>query len=150
MKKYLLILIISLGSFSLVKAQEDDAAKKIQALKTAFITQQLELTPAEAQKFWPVYGQYETEMKKILGNKPNPDVIENDEKILNVRKKYRPEFEKVLGKTRMNKFFISEKKFRGALMDKLKNKGAQQKSTQKKSNQQSKTKVKQQRPVRKP
>ena len=136
MKKYLLILIITLGSFSLVKAQEDDPVKseRIQALKTAFITQKLKLTPAEAQKFWPVYGQYETDMKKILGDKSNPDVLGNEEKILNIRKKYRPEFEKVLGKPRMNKFFIEEREFRIKLMHQLKNKGNQQ--TKKKGNQQ--------------
>ena len=136
MKKYLLILIITLGSFSLVKAQEDDPVKseRIQALKTAFITQKLKLTPAEAQKFWPVYGQYQTDMKKILGDKSNPDVLGNEEKILNIRKKYRPEFEKVLGKPRMNKFFIEEREFRIKLMHQLKNKGNQQ--TKKKGNQQ--------------
>ena len=141
MKKYLLILIITLGSFSLVKAQEDDPVKseRIQALKTAFITQKLKLTPAEAQKFWPVYGQYQTDMKKILGDKSNPDVLGNEEKILNIRKKYRPEFEKVLRKPRMNKFFIEEREFRIKLMHQLKNKG----------NQQTKKKGSQQRPPRK-
>ena len=131
MKKYLLILIISLGSFSLVKAQAENAAKraeKIQALKTAFITQKLELTAVEAQKFWPVYGEYETEMKKLLGDKHREDVIDNEEKILNVRKKYRPEFEKILGKSRMNKLFIAEKEFRGILIRQLKNKDNQQRS----------------------
>ncbi len=141
MKKYLLILFISLGSFSLVKAQEEDAAKraeKIQALKTAFITQKLKLTAAEAQKFWPVFGQYETDMKKLLRDNPSADVIDNEEKLLNIRKKYRPEFEKVLGKPRMNKLFTAEKEFRGVLIHQLKNKG----------NQQTKNKGKQQRPLR--
>ncbi len=129
MKKYILVLIILLGSFSLVKAQEDDAAKraeKIQALKTAFITQKLKLTSAEAQKFWPVYGEYEADMRKLLNDKSSPDVIANEEKILNIRKKYRPEFEKVLGKPRMNKLFISEKEFRGILIKQLNKKGIQQ------------------------
>ncbi len=129
LKKYLLILIISLGSFSLVKAQEADAAKraeKIQALKTAFITQKLKLTPAEAQKFWPVFGQYETDMKKLLRDNPSADVIDNEEKLLNIRKKYRPEFEKVLGKPRMNKLFTAEKEFRVVLIRQLKNKNNQQ------------------------
>ena len=142
MKKYLLILIISLGCFSLVKAQEADAAKraeKIQALKTAFITQKLKLTPEEAQKFWPVYSQYESERNKILGDNSNPDVLGNEEKILNIRKKYRPEFEKVLGKPRMNEFFKKEQEFRGKLMDHLKNR----------SNQQQKSKGNPKRPPRK-
>lgn len=130
MKKYLLILIISLGSFS-ANAQDADEAKraeKIQALKIAFITQKLKLTPEEAQKFWPVYSQYETEKNKILGDNSNPDVLGNEEKILNIRKKYRPEFEKVLGKPRMNEFFIKEKEFRIKLMQQLKKGNQQQKN----------------------
>ncbi len=129
MKKNILILIIALGSFCSVKAQEENPAKraeKIQALKIAFITQKLELTSAEAQKFWPVYGQYESDMKKLLGDNRSADVIDNEERILNIRKKYRPEFEKVLGTPRMNKLFTAEKEFRVVLIRQLKNKNNQQ------------------------
>ncbi len=129
MKKNILILIIGLGSLFSLKAQEENPAKraeKIQALKIAFITQKLELTVAEAQKFWPVYGQYENDMKKLLGDNRSADVIDNEEKILNIRKKYRPEFEKVLGTPRMNKLFTAEKEFRGVLIRQLKNKNSQQ------------------------
>ena len=40
------------------------SAKKLQALKIAFITQKLQLTSAEAEKFWPVYNQYDNEIKQ--------------------------------------------------------------------------------------
>ncbi|MFN5439343.1 MAG: hypothetical protein ACK5AB_05480 [Bacteroidota bacterium] len=33
-------------------------AKKLQAMEMAFITKELNLTPDEAQKFWPVFNQY--------------------------------------------------------------------------------------------
>ncbi len=115
--------------FFSLKAQEENPAKradKIQALKIAFITQKLELTAAEAQKFWPVYGQYENDMKKLLGDNRSADVIDNEERTLNIRKKYRPEFEKVLGTTRMNKLFTAEKEFRVVLIRQLKNKNDQQ------------------------
>ncbi len=54
------------------------------------------------------------------------DVIDNEERILNIRKKYRPEFEKVLGTPRMNKLFTAEKEFRVVLIRQLKNKNNQQ------------------------
>jgi hypothetical protein len=78
---------------------------------------------SEAENFWPVYGQYEKDVKQLYGNQKNNDVIENEEQLLNIRKKYRPKFEKVLGKPRMNKLFSTEKEFRGVLLQQLKKKG---------------------------
>jgi hypothetical protein len=60
MKKYLLVLLLTLGSLSQIKAQNGE---KIQTLKIAFITQKLQLTPDEAEKFWPIYNQYDNEME---------------------------------------------------------------------------------------
>ncbi len=39
--------------------------EKIKALKTAFITDRLDLSSAEAEKFWPVYNQYEKELHQL-------------------------------------------------------------------------------------
>ena len=50
MKKYLLILFVIVASFFSVTAKAQDG-EKIKALKIAFITQKLQLTPEEAQKF---------------------------------------------------------------------------------------------------
>jgi len=129
MKKYLLILVLSVCSISFLKAQDEiegKRAEKVQALKIAFITQRLQLTSEEAQKFWPVYGQYENDLKSVLGNNRSGDVIDNEEKVLNIRKKYRPEFTKVLGQERMNKLFNAEKDFRSVLLQRLKNRNNQQ------------------------
>jgi len=129
MKKFILIIIFAFGSFCFVKAQDEDGGKraeKIQALKIAFITQKLGLSAEEAQKFWPVYNQYENEMKSILRENKDVDVIENDERLLNIRKKYRPEFVKVLGQPRMNTLFTAEKEFRAVLLQHLKNRNNQQ------------------------
>jgi hypothetical protein len=52
--------MVMVGSISFANAQNGNGQRqeKIQALKIAFITQKLKLTPAEAEKFWPVYNQY--------------------------------------------------------------------------------------------
>ena len=39
--------------------------QKIEAMKVAFITEQLSLTPAEAEKFWPVYNQFSDNMRSM-------------------------------------------------------------------------------------
>jgi hypothetical protein len=58
-----------------VAAQHDDteisrhgqAREKIRAAHAAYITERLELTSAEAEKFWPVYREY-AKKQKIIRN----------------------------------------------------------------------------------
>ena len=121
MKKYLLILF-TLFTFSLAHAQNGNGQRieKIQALKIAFITQKLDLTSAEAEKFWPVYNDYEHELNNLRLNNRSGDVLDNEQKLLNIKKKYSPSFEKVLGPQKLNKFFNAEKEFRNILIKRLK------------------------------
>lgn len=57
--KKLHILSILLFLFSISIQAQGDKHEKIRALKTAFITQELNLTSADAEKFWPVYNSFE-------------------------------------------------------------------------------------------
>jgi hypothetical protein len=125
MKKYILIIFVLLGSFSVIKAQnsgDETRAEKIQSLKIAFITQKLQLTSAEAENFWPVYNQYDTEIRNLNKNAP---VIETEEKLLNIRKKYVASFDKVIGPQKLNKLFNAEKDFRDILIRRLQNRNQQ-------------------------
>ena len=124
MKKHLLLLLLLFAIFSIGKAQEDNSARraeKIQALKIAFITQKLQLKPAEAQKFWPVYNEYQDEITNLRANRKGDDVLENEEKLLNIRKKYKPSFQKILGAEKLNDLFNAERDFRIILIRRLKN-----------------------------
>ena len=42
---------------------------KFRAEKISFLTEKLELTPEEAQKFWPVYNLFEKERGELFGQK---------------------------------------------------------------------------------
>ncbi|MDO5608360.1 MAG: sensor of ECF-type sigma factor [Capnocytophaga sp.] len=56
----------------LLLAQNGQKYEKIKALKIAFITEKINLTPEEAKDFWPVYNQYSDEIRNLhrkeLGN----------------------------------------------------------------------------------
>lgn len=123
MKKFVLILSLIFSSFTVLHAQDDENSRgeKIEALKIAFITQKLDLTTNEAQKFWPVYNQYEQEIRNIKGG----EVLENEEQLLNIRKKYKPSFEKILGPQKLNNLFNAERDFRVVLIRRLKNRAPQ-------------------------
>jgi hypothetical protein len=120
MKKYLLILLATFGSFSFAMAQKASGHEKIQALKVAFITQKLHLSPSEAEKFWPVYNQYDNEIRQLRANKKDGDVLDNEQKVLDIRKKYKPSFERILGAQRLNDLYNAERDFRNVLIQRLK------------------------------
>jgi len=60
-------------SFFSAFAQEEDTARirdprareKIRAAHAAYITERLELTSAEAEKFWPVYREYGEKRREV-------------------------------------------------------------------------------------
>ena len=127
MKKYLLILLILFGGFVTGKAQDggETRAEKIQSLKIAFITQKLQLTPDEAQKFWPIYNQYQNNIQNLQLDKKNGNVIEDEQKLLDIRKRYLSSFEKIIGPQKTNNLFNAERDFRAILIRRLQNRDQQ-------------------------
>jgi len=61
MKNITILLFLLSASFY----AQDSRHEKIKALKTAFITEELNLSTAEAEKFWPVYNAYAEKMHSI-------------------------------------------------------------------------------------
>jgi len=64
------ILILTLLVSASVFAQRLDR-EKIKALKIAHITEQMDLTQEEAQKFWPIYNANETAEHKLRESSTN-------------------------------------------------------------------------------
>lgn len=58
----------------------------IEMFKIKFITEQLALTPEEAEKFWPIYNEYKNSMRAILKDKKDNE-LEMQEAALAIRKK---------------------------------------------------------------
>ena len=116
MRKLYFILAFTFITIIGFAQDEQPSAKKqadIEALKVAFISKELQLSPDEAQKFWPLYNQYSAELKAIRTT--NPNVLERDEKVLNLRKGYQEQFTKILGAQRVNNMFNADGKFRQLL-----------------------------------
>jgi hypothetical protein len=66
MKKvfYILMCLLLFPPYA-AKGQEQSDNEKLTAYKIAFFTQRLDLTPAEAEKFWPVYNDYSARKSKL-------------------------------------------------------------------------------------
>lgn len=113
--------------------------EKVEALKVAFITKRLALTAEEAQKFWPVYNQYEAEKEAIAAStigsykeeqKPLDQMTEAEvnkvmenyvlykQKDLELTKKYLVEFKKILPAVKVAKLLTADDQFKRMLLKK--------------------------------
>ena len=118
---YILISVVLLSCYT-SSAQQDDlpaSPAKLMGLQMSFITKQLALTNEEAQKFWPVYYSYRAELRKARQSNKE-DVLAVEENTLNVRKKYRTEFKKVLNTDeRVNKALTVDRDFTNVVKKEL-------------------------------
>lgn len=114
----LLAIILNINYFCYSQAQEG-MSKKVDSLQVEYFTKELTLTSDESQKFWPVYKSYKSDIKDVRKESEN-DPIVLEEKVLNIRKKYKEDFKKILeSDDRVNKVFVLEKTFRDLLRNEL-------------------------------
>ncbi len=141
--KITLLLFVLIGFAGMVSAQRGGGARKdkIEAMKIGFLTQRLNLTPEEAQKFWPVYNRFNDEMERVrkgnraklmeeAGEMDNMSDVEAEKALndmiasraaeLEIIKKYTTEFKKVLPPQKVVKLFVAEQAFKRELLKKLK------------------------------
>ena len=67
MKKIILIIWVFVipGITPALSQQIDEAREKIESARIALITERLELTPSQAEKFWPVYREYQERLNSL-------------------------------------------------------------------------------------
>ena len=106
----------------------------MKAEKIAFLTNAMDLTSSEAEKFWPIYNRAEAEMRQsweanmkafialdegIKAGKDEKEISNLLEKYLNTQQsgkdidaKYLKEYRKVLSNEKIAKLYIGEETFR--------------------------------------
>lgn len=121
----------------MLNAQPPQRGERIEALRISFYTHELQLTPAEAQAFWPVFNEYQTKLDDIqhkrnelfregrmgTGAPAEKDIeamivasfsLEQEE--LDLKQQYFKEFQKVLPMQKIGKLYQAERKFRLMLL----------------------------------
>lgn len=149
MKALLLILstLLVIPAF----AQDDDELSphdarvrdKIQAARVAYITDQLALTPAEAEKFWPIYREFaekrselRQQLREITVSPDNPtdqndkEVVDRQfnvkQKELNLEKDYSGRLLKVISAQKLRTLPEAERRFRQMILDQIQRRQLQQ------------------------
>ncbi|WP_264558808.1 sensor of ECF-type sigma factor [Flavobacterium sp. N2270] len=145
MKKIIILSVLLL--FTVLSFGQDykEKREKIKALKIAYITEQLDLTTDEAQKFWPIYNandekQFELRHKKMrsiinkfengslekLSEKEAAsliDQVENiEDELHDYKKKYIKDLKTVISAKKIIKLKKAEDEFNRKLMKQYKGK----------------------------
>ncbi len=107
MKKILLILTLALFAGFTMQAQEDDN-DKIRDKMREFIQKRMNLSRNEAERFSPVFIRYFREWRQNL---KEPDILLREQKITEVKIRYRTEFREIVGDKRSNEIFRQQKVF---------------------------------------
>ena len=111
--------------------------ERVKAVRVALLTQKMSLSTEEAEKFWPVYNDYEKEQKKIREKfQPNKNImalddasVENhllglldmEEELVKMKKKYYQNFSKIIGYRKVAILAKSDREFYLAMIERLKN-----------------------------
>jgi hypothetical protein len=69
--------------------------ERLESFRIQFITKKLDLTPAEAEKFWPVYNEQKEASRNLMETKKE-DEIAFQEAMLVIRKKFKKDLMPIL------------------------------------------------------
>lgn len=119
------------------------AKERVAMAQIGFLTHKLQLTSAEAQRFWPVYEAYQAELRQVSREplRELRQVVENEEKWANltekeaeelmrkhaqsqnererIRRTYHTKFLEVLPAKKVLLLYVAEVQFKEAMLDKL-------------------------------
>jgi len=140
MKRIILILVLLLSAGIHAQRQDHD---KIKAFRTAHITEQLDMTSSEAEKFWPIFNLYDDKVEELrneertvifskirnggldaLSDKEANDLIDRFMEIktleITYKKEMIEELRKVISPKKIIKLNRAEESFKRMLLERLK------------------------------
>lgn len=115
---------------------------KIETMHIAYLSQKLNLTSAEAEKFWPIYNQYKANQDQLRKQRMNniqsvkqaggvdnisdataqkliADETDLETRELDLRKEYVTKFQQVIPVRKVAQFFVAEDEFKRYLLGQL-------------------------------
>lgn len=114
--------------------------EQLESQKIAYLTKELELTPQEAQAFWPVYNQFDAKRKALKHNfsrNVRPEDLDIDklsdkeateladgqiveaQKLIDLRKEYHAQFKAILPPKKVLKLYEAERGFQKELLGQI-------------------------------
>lgn len=146
MKRIILTLAVSVMVVITASSQGNSNREKLNTYKIGFFTKKLNLTASEAQKFWPVYNEYQGEKIKLQterlglirtfnqGESAMSDeqilrlgdrLVESQVKETEMAVKFHEMLKQVLPPAKVIRFYQAENQFRVFLLKELQNRQQQ-------------------------
>lgn len=139
MKRYFLLLIFCMLTFAGTSALAQDRASKerVEAAKVAYLTDKMELSSDQAQKFWPLYNEYEAKRRELIksyrsGYRQDVDALTEQEaknriddmfvtreKELALEQEYAARYLRVISNKQLIKLYRGERDFTKMLLKRL-------------------------------
>ena len=125
---FIMILAVSIQAQSGRESGRDGMEQRIEAKKVSYLTDQLDLTPEDAQVFWPVYNLYTKEIKELRENNRSiseseasadeklEQMIQGERQKLSITEKYMEKFSQLIGAEKTIKLFESERGFKREML----------------------------------
>lgn len=138
-----IVLSLSLAAWS----QRGGQLERIKTFKTGYLTQKLNLSSAEAEKFWPIYNQYEKKIFELriekrraerdrMNSMGGPEALsdaeateflkglfENESDVLDTKRELYDALEKVLSPKKLLILYKAEADFNRRLLSEFKRRG---------------------------
>lgn len=139
MKRYYVLLLFML-LYPGTSSGQDDRREVIIAEKIAFITSALDLSPAEAQNFWPVYNEFSDKRDSIIRKRKgiadmaaenynkmsSRELEESGDKLISLdmeearlKAEYHLKFKELIGPSRVIRLYYAENRFMAYLLKQL-------------------------------
>lgn len=121
---------------------QDSRTENVEAAKIAFLTDKMELTAEQAQRFWPLYNEYEQKRRTLIkgyrsGYRQDVDALSEQEakaridnmfltkeKELELEREYANKYLKVISNKQLIKLYRGERDFTKMLLKRLDEKRA--------------------------
>lgn len=145
--KRLFALVIILNLSNALWSQGRGDLERVKAFKTGYLTQELDLSSSEAEKFWPVYNSYEKKIFELriekrraerdkMNSMGGPEgmteeqakeflqsLFENESQVLDTKKEMYGELGKILSSRKLLKLFKAEADFNRRLLSEFRRRG---------------------------
>lgn len=89
----------------------EEMKRRFEARQAEFMTRELNLTAEEGQRFWPVFNGYSQEARTVIRDSRTVDSVERRNRVVEVRKRYQNDFNRMLGQERGMRVFPTEDRF---------------------------------------
>lgn len=141
--KRLIILTLILFTYTRSFSQDQSAREKIEAARIALITERLDLTPEQAEKFWPIYREFSAKQRTIkrefqnlkknfdpstASEEESQSILEKGyqikEKQLDLEKNYSERMQQVVTSRQLMNLKKAEQDFREMLMKRIREENA--------------------------